>query len=237
MSAHGTLRFQLIQNLLLVGVGLDVQRVNAAVVGLAVFFGFQGAGQTLPLAFVVVFKLASIPVAFKGGGDLVNGLRQVFLRHFHVPFQPTGNGRVGQVGRANVSRCKTGVPVEHIGLGVEPGAFGVVADLDFGVGQLAQFLDGLYIGGTHVGSGDDAQLSTILSELPQLVHEQAQAAPLDKGHQHIDAVSGHDLLLQLGVHLWFVDGTGKQGALCQRRFRSLNVFGRSSGGKAGGAFP
>ena len=98
VPTHSALRFQLVQNFLLIRIGLDVQRVNAAVVGLTVLFGFQSTGQTLPLAFVVVFKLASIPVAFKGGGDLVNGLRQVFLRHFHVPFQPTGNGRVGQVG-------------------------------------------------------------------------------------------------------------------------------------------
>ena len=98
MSTHGAFGFQLVQNFLLVGIRQNIQHVNAAVVGLAVLFGFQGTGKALPLAFVVVFKLAGVPVAFKGGGDLVNGLRQVFLRHFHVPFQPTGNGRIGQVG-------------------------------------------------------------------------------------------------------------------------------------------
>ena len=210
VPAHGALSFQLVQNFLLVGIRLNIQCVNAAVVGLAVLFGFQGTRKALPLAFVVVLKLAGVPVAFKRGGDLIDGLRQVFPGHFHVPFQPAGNGRVGQVGRADIGCCKAGVPVEYIRLGVEPGALGVVADLDFGVGQLAQFFDSLYIGGTHIGSGDDAQLAVVLGELPQFVHEQAQAAPFDEGHQHVDAVSGYDLLLQLGVHLRLVDGPGKQ---------------------------
>ena len=93
---------------------------------------------------------------------------------------------------------------------MEPGALGVVADLDFRIRQLAQFFDSLYIGGTHVGSGNDTQLSAVLGKLPQLVHKQAQTAPFDEGHQHVDAVSGYDLLLQLGVHLRLVDGPGKQ---------------------------
>ena len=120
---------------------------------------------------------------------------------------------------------------------MEPGTLSVIADLDFRVGQLAQLLDSLYIGGTHVGGGDDAQFAAVLGELPQLVHEKAQAAPLDEGHQHVDAVGRHDFLFQLGVHLRFVDGTGKQRTLCQRHFRSLNVLGRSSGGKARVIFP
>ena len=120
---------------------------------------------------------------------------------------------------------------------MEPGTLSVIADLDFRVGQLAQLLDSLYIGGTHVGGGDDAQFAAVLGELPQLVHEKAQAAPLDKGDQHINAVGGNDLLFQFSVHLRLVDGTGKQGALCQRRFRPLDVLGSFSGGKEGVAFP
>ena len=120
---------------------------------------------------------------------------------------------------------------------MEPGTLSVIADLDFRVGQLAQLLDSLYIGGTHVGSGDDAQFAAVLGELPQLVHEQAQTAPLDEGHQHVDAVSGYDLLLQFSVHLRFVDGPGEQRTLGQRRFRPLDVLDRFSGGKAGVIFP
>ena len=120
---------------------------------------------------------------------------------------------------------------------MEPGALGVVADLDFRIRQLAQFFDSLYIGGTHVGSGNDTQLSAVLGKLPQLVHKQAQTAPLDEGHQHVDVVGRHDLLFQFSVHLRLVDGTGEQRALRKRRFRPFDVFGRFSGGKAGVIFP
>ena len=66
---------------------------------------------------------------------------------------------------------------------------------------------------THVGSGDDAQFAAVLGELPQLVHKQAQAAPLDEGHQHIDAVGGHDFLFQFSVHLRLMHRPGEQRAL------------------------
>ena len=79
---------------------------------------------------------------------------------------------------------------------MEPGALGIVADLDFGIGQLAQLLDGLDIRGTHVGGGDDSKLSAVLGKLPQLVHDKPKTAPLDKGHQHIDLIRRTDLLLQ-----------------------------------------
>ena len=75
VPAHGAFGFQLVQNFLLVGIRQNVQRVNAAVVGLAVLFGFQGPRKALPLTFVVVLKLAGVPVAFKGGGNLIDGLR------------------------------------------------------------------------------------------------------------------------------------------------------------------
>lgn len=55
---------------------------------------------------------------------------------------------------------------------MEAGTFGVVADLDFGVGQLTQLFNGLYIGSSHVGGGDDPQLATILGKLPQLIHQE-----------------------------------------------------------------
>ena len=135
-------------------------------VGLAVFFGFQGAGQPFPLSFIVIFKLAGIPVAFKSGCDLFNGLRQVLLGHLDVPFQTAGNCRIGQVGGAYIRRSKTGVPVKHIGLCVEPGTLGVVAHLDLRIGQCAQLLNGFYVRSAHIRGGDDAQLTAALHKLP-----------------------------------------------------------------------
>lgn len=54
---------------------------------------------------------------------------------------------------------------------------------------------------------------TVLGELPQLVHQEPQAAPLNEGYQHIDAVGGDDLLFELRVHLGHINGPGKQDAL------------------------
>ena len=63
---------------------------------------------------------------------------------------------------------------------MQTGTLGIIADLDKRVGQLAQFLDGFYIGSAHVGSRDNTQLATVLCEGGQLIHNEAQAAPLDK---------------------------------------------------------
>ena len=53
---------------------------------------------------------------------------------------------------------------------MEASAFGIIADLDGGIGQLAQLLDSLHIGCTHVGGCNDPKLTAILGELTQLVH-------------------------------------------------------------------
>ena len=161
-----------------------------------------------------------------------DGLRQVLSGHLDVPFQTTGNCCVGQVGGAYIRRSKTGVPVKYIGLCVEPGTLGVIADLDLRIGQRAQLFNGFYVRSAHIRGGDDAQLTAVLRKLPQLVHDEAQAAPLDKGDQHINAVGGNDLLFQLRVHLRFMDSTGKQGALCNGSLRAVKVFCAFSCSKA-----
>ena len=173
VTPNGALGIQSVQNFLLVGIGQNIQSIDPAVVGLAVFFGFQGAGQPFPLSFIVIFKLAGVPVAFKGGCDLFDGLRQVLSGHLDVPFQTAGNCRIGQIGGAYIRRSKTGVPVKHIGLCVEPGTLGVVAHLDLRIGQCAQLLDGFHVRSAHIRGGDDAQLTAALRKLPQLVHDEA----------------------------------------------------------------
>ena len=224
VTPNGALGIQPVQNFLLVGIGQNIQGIDPAVVGLAVFFSLQGADQPFPLPFIVIFKLAGVPVAFKGGCDLFDGLRQVLSGHLDVPFQTAGNCRIGQVGGAYIRRSKTGVPVKHIGLCVEPGTLGVVADLDLRIGQCAQLLNGFYVRSAHIRGGDDAQLTAALRKLLQLVHDEAQAAPLDKGDQHINAVGGNDLLFQLRVHLRLMDSAGKQGTLRNGGLRAVKVF-------------
>ena len=115
---------------------------------------------------------------------------------------------------------------------MQAGTFGIVADLDLCIGQRAQLLNGFYVRSAHIRGGDDAQFTAALRKLPQLVHDEAQAAPLDKGDQHINAVGGDDLLFQLRVHLRLMDSTGKQGALCNGGLRAVKVFCAFSCSKA-----
>ena len=114
-----------------------------------------------------------MPVVFKGRGNLVDGLRQIFFRNLGVPLQARGQGSVRQVRRAHIRRGKARVAIEDIRLSVKAGDLGVIADLDLSVGQLAQLLDGLYIRGSHVRGRDDPQIAAVLCEGAQLVDDQS----------------------------------------------------------------
>ena len=95
---------------------------------------------------------------------------------------------------------------------MEASAVSVVADFDLGVGQSVQFLDGFRVCSSHVGGGYHPQLATVLGKGSQLLQDQPQAAPLDKGHQHVDPVSARNLLFQLREHLGLVQCAGEQTA-------------------------
>ncbi len=213
IAADRTLGLQLIQNLLLIRVGLDIHGIDFGVVAVEILFRLQCAGQTFPLPLIVVLKFLIIPVKLKGGGHLVDGLRQIFPRDLGIPLQPTGQRRVREVGGSDIGRGKAGVTAENIRLRMEPGDLGVVADLDLCVGELAQFFDSLHVGGTHVGCGNDPQLTAVLREGSQFIHDETQTAPLDEGHQYVDPIAGQDLFFELRVHLRFVDSASEQAGL------------------------
>ena len=152
-------------------------------------FSPQGTEQPLPFLLFVELKFRRIPIAIKGGNNLLDCTGQILCCYLHVPLQTAGNGCIGQIGGTDIGRCKAGIPVKHVGLSMEPGAFGIVADFDFRIGKFAQLLDCLDIRCTHIRRGDNTELSAILGKLPQLVHYQPKPAPLDEGHQHFDLVS------------------------------------------------
>ena len=210
IATDSALCLQLVQNLLLVRIGIDVHGVDVGIVGVEIFFRLQCPCQALFLILCVVFKFAVIPVILKGSGDLVNGFGQVAFRYLGVPFKAAGQCRIGQVGRANICRREAGFAVKNICLGVEAGRLGVVADLDVRIGQLAKFLDGFHIRCAHVGSGNNAELATVLREFLQLVHDEPQTAPFDEGHQHVDPVGRDDFLFELGKHLWLMHSPGEK---------------------------
>ena len=75
IPSHGALRFQFIQNLLLVRIRQNVQRIDVDIVYFAVLFCLQSTNQAFPLPFLVVFEFVGVPVAFKCGGNFINGFR------------------------------------------------------------------------------------------------------------------------------------------------------------------
>ena len=72
IATNSALCLQLVQNLLLVGIGVDVHGVDVGIVGVEIFFRFQRPRQALSLILRVVFKFAVIPVILEGSGDLVD---------------------------------------------------------------------------------------------------------------------------------------------------------------------
>ena len=188
---------------------MDIHGIDFGIVGVEVFFCFQRTGQPLFLPLIIVLKFTVIPVILKGGSDLVNGFGQVAFRYLGVPFKATGQRRIGQIGRAHIGRHKASVTVEDIRLGMEACCLGIVADLDLRIGQLAKFLDGFHIRCAHVRSGDNAKFAAVLRKLPQLVHNEPQAAPFDEGHQHVNSVGRDDLFLELCEHLRLMHCAGE----------------------------
>jgi len=93
---------------------------------------------------------------------------------------------------------------------MEAGCLGVVADLDLRIGHLSKLLNGFHVGSAHVGGGDDAEFTATVRKLPQLVHDEPQAAPLDEGHQHINSVSRDNLFFELRKHLRLMHSPGKK---------------------------
>ena len=237
VTANFSFRLQFVQYLLLIGVWCNIHCVYFGMIGAEILFSVQRPGKTLLLILRIIFKFIGVPVALKGSRNFGDGLRQVFLRDLHVPLQTAGNSCIGKVGRADISCCEARITVEHIGFGVQPRALGVIADLDFRIGQLTKLLNRLYIGSAHIGSCNNAQLAAVLRKLPKLIHQKAQAAPLDEGHQNVDTVSGYDFLFEFRVHLRLMDGAGEQRTLGNGGLRAAQVGSGFAHSQPGIGFP
>jgi len=66
---------------------------------------------------------------------------------------------------------------------------GIVADFYPCIRQPAKLLDSSYVRSPHVGSSDDSQLPAMMDKCTKLIDDEAQAAPLDEGYQHVHAIS------------------------------------------------
>jgi hypothetical protein len=150
---QGALGLQLIEHLLLVGVGPQVEpgerRGGADVVVAA------GEGELMVEAGLVVgrggvgLELALFPVGVEVGLELLEHGRRFQCRQTHIPLEAIEQGRTGKVGGADVGGAGATAAMEQPGLGMEPGAAGVGADAHLGT-AFDQPVEGLVVGGVHL---------------------------------------------------------------------------------------
>ena len=156
-----------------------------------------------------------MPVGIKGGFHLGNDTGQVLLSDLHIPFHTVSNGGAGQIGGAYVSRRKSAVPIEHIGLRMKPCFLHVIGNPNLRIGQLRQHLHCLGICGTHVGSGHHPEMTAAGGKPAKTGQNEGEAGKADKGNQHIHAVTGHDFPVQLMNHGYIIPGIGKEEGIHQ----------------------
>lgn len=196
---------QLVEDLLLVGVGADVEEAERGGVQRRVPRRLLAHGPIkaalLQFAGPVGLELALLPVALKGGLELGQDALVVVGGEAHVPLQAVVQGGGGEVGGADVGGggkggAREARPMEQPGFGVQAGAAGVVADAHLGAVS-HQPIEGAAVGGAQVDGGEHPQRAAGLGlqELAEGRLEQAQAAELDEGAEQVDPLGGACLIL------------------------------------------
>ena len=210
-------RLQPIEHVLLIVEGADVE-VGAGLARGAPLRA-KGIPEAIGVRWGIQREIGGRPVGLEGHPDLVDEVAFVPLAQLDIPLQAGGDGRVGEVRGADVDGREATLPMEGIGLRMEAGALGVVGDPDLSVGQGCEELDGLGVRRAHIRGGDDPE-RTRRGEGPQLVHEQADAAPLDERDEEIDTVRREDLGLELVHEAWLGRRPREEGVLREKRGRA-----------------
>ena len=205
-----------IQHGLLVGVGLNIKGIGGvAPLFLPSPFPVDGTAQFIKVRHLKWLEFVGMPVGIKGGFHLGNDTGQVLLSDLHIPFHTVSNGGARQIGRAYISRRKSAVPIEHVGLRMEPGFLHVIGNPNLRIGQLRQHLHCLRVCSAHVGSGHHSEMAAAGSEPAKTGQNEGEAGKADKGNQHIHAVTGHDFPVQLMNHGYIIPGIGKEEGIHQ----------------------
>ncbi len=182
--------------------------------------GFQ-SGQVF---LRIELKVTGIPVAFKGRLNLVQYVGQILAGYFQVPLKPVDHGCPGEIRGSHIGSGKAAVPVKDPRLGVHAGTVGIIADFDFGIGQLAQGFYGTFVCGACVGRRDDAYPAATPRCFFKRRADEADAAPFEEGNQDVYAVGRndflYDFLIDLGVAAVL---SRKQETLGQGCLRALKI--------------
>ena len=186
---------ELLEHLPLVGPGFEVEE-EEGVSGCLPLLRRYGAVEprSVPLR-VVGLVFGALPVGVEGRIELLEDVGRSHLGEADVPLDAVDEGRLRQVGGADVGGRVAGVAPEHPGLGVEARGLGVVGDLDLRA-DLDQPVDRLALGGAGEDGGDDAELPSACAVGLELLFEEPQAVPADEGAEQVDRVRGRDLSRQ-----------------------------------------
>lgn len=122
---------------------------------------------------------------------------------------------MGQVRGSDVGRREARAPVEDPGLGVQPGGAAVIGDLDLPA-DLDELLQRRSLGRSGVGRGQHPERAAGLAMATQGREQRTDAAPADEGHDHVDAVGGVDLGVELVPQPRLARGVGEQGGVEER---------------------
>src|SRR5205085_2744036 len=117
-------------------------------------------------------------------------------------------------------------PMEEPGFGVQPRCSGFVRD-PHRCAEVNQSIKSLPLSGAHVGCGDHPQLSTAPYEVREMLFEDAESVPFDKGAEEIRTVRRSEFALNLCANARLAAAVDEQCG-CREGY-----FG--SRGKCGGA--
>ena len=201
-AATGTFGSQLLQHLLLVGLGLQVEEADRRRRFAAERLAAQRGGQRLAVRWivrVVALEFTVGPQGFEVGNGPCKQRLLPALRQLHRPFQPAGQRCARQVGAAHIGRAETGLAVEQPGLGMQPCAPAVQRHTHLTAGQARQVVQRTCLGGAGVGGRQDAQprgrpaLRAQRGHLLQHVLQLAHARHGDEADQDVHLVAGRQL--------------------------------------------
>ena len=161
---------------------------------LRIAFPANRCSQFVMLCNGITLKFRRMPVGFKGCHHLLHRYRRIIGCDFHIPLQATGNCCIGKVRGTNIGRMVFRISIEKIGLGMQACTLCIIGHAYLHAWQFGQCINGFHIGCTHIGCRNQSQSSAPPGKGLQFLINQAQAAPFDKGYQHIDMIRGKDFL-------------------------------------------
>ena len=170
---------------------------------------------------VVALEGRVVPVAVECREELLQQGRRGHGGQAHVPLDAIEHRCAGEVAGADVGRVEAGVAPEEPRLRVESRSLRVVLDLDLGPEVPHEPIQGGPLGGSHVGRRDQAEGDATLARCLESVLEEAQAVPLDEGHDDVDPVGTRQLGSNLVADSWLTGRVGEERGIREWRGRTL----------------